>query len=160
MKINYFKLVVAIIICQGAGFIGSIFTSPTVKSAWYINLSKPSFQPPNWLFGPVWGLLFLLMGISVYLIWNNQDINVKLFIPLAIFIFQLILNILWSFLFFHLKNPWWAFIEIIILWFAILVTIIAFYRIVKMAGLLLTPYLLWVTFAAFLNYFLWTLNRV
>ena len=147
-------------ICQGAGFIGSIFTSPTVKSAWYINLNKPPFQPPNWLFGPVWVILFLLMGISLYLVWNTKSLDGKLLVPLGIFAVQLVLNILWSFLFFHLKNPMWAFIEIVILWFAILVTIIAFYRIVKMAGLLLTPYLLWVTFAAFLNYFLWTLNRV
>lgn len=159
MKINYLKLVLSIVICQGAGLVGSIFTTPTVKSDWYTNLNKPSFQPPDWLFGPVWVTLFLLMGISLYLIWNTRADEVKTTIPLGIFVFQLILNIMWSYLFFYLKNPLLAFIEILILWIAILVTMILFVRINKLAGLLLTPYLLWVAFAAVLNFFLWNLNR-
>jgi len=159
MKINYLKLVISIVICQGAGFIGSIFTTPTVKSDWYINLNKPSFQPPDWLFGPVWVTLFLLMGISLYLIWNTQGDEVKVTIPLGIFIFQLILNIMWSYFFFYLRNPLWAFVEILILWIAIWITMIFFFRINKAAGLLLTPYLVWVGFASVLNFFLWNLNR-
>ena len=159
MKINYIKLVIAIILCQGAGFIGSIFTTPTVKSAWYINLNKPSFQPPNWLFGPVWGILFLLMGVSLYLVWTTKSMEGKLLFPLGIFAVQLLLNICWSFLFFHLKNPLSAFIEIVVLLLVILATALVFFRINKIAGLLLTPYLLWVAFAAVLNLSLWTLNR-
>ena len=159
MKINYIKLVVSILICQGTGFIGSIFTTSSVKSDWYINLNKPSFQPPDWLFGPVWVVLFLLMGISLYLIWNTRGDEVKIAIPLGIFLFQLILNIVWSYFFFYLRNPLWALIEIFILWIAILITILFFYRINKSAGILLTPYLLWVAFATVLNFFLWNLNR-
>jgi tryptophan-rich sensory protein len=159
MKIDYLKLILAIGICQGAGIIGSIFTAPSVKSAWYINLNKPSFQPPNWLFGPVWVLLFLLMGISFYLIWSSKDLPGGLSVPLGIFAVQLVLNILWSFFFFYLKNPFWAFIEIVVLWVAILVTLLVFYRLQKAAGLLLAPYLLWVAFAAVLNFSIWTLNR-
>ena len=90
MKINYFKLVIAILISQGAGFVGSIFTAPTVKSDWYLNLNKPSFQPPDWLFGPVWVTLFLLMGISLYLVWNTQGEGVKTTLPLGFFVFQLV----------------------------------------------------------------------
>jgi len=159
MKIDYLKLVTSIVICQGAGFLGSLFTTPTVKSDWYINLNKPSFQPPDWIFGPVWGTLFLLMGISLYLVWNTQAGDVKKPLLLGIFLFQLILNIMWSYLFFYLKSPLWAFIEILILWIAILVTLIFFFRINKPAGLLLTPYLIWVAFAAVLNFYLWNLNQ-
>jgi len=99
------------------------------------------------------------MGISLYLIWNTQGDEVKTAIPLGIFIFQLILNIMWSYLFFYLRNPLLAFIEILILWIAIWVTMIFFFRINKAAGLLLIPYLVWVGFASILNFFLWNLNR-
>jgi tryptophan-rich sensory protein len=159
MKINYFKLIASILICQGAGLLGSLFTSPTVKADWYINLNKPAFQPPDWLFGPVWITLFLLMGISLYIVWNVPGDEFRTALPLGIFIFQLVLNIMWSFLFFYLKNPFMALMEIFVLWLAILVTLILFYRISKIAGLLLIPYLLWVAFAACLNFFLWNLNR-
>lgn len=159
MKLDYIKLVLSLGICQGAGIIGSIFTAPSVKSSWYINLNKPSFQPPNWIFGPVWVVLFLLMGVSLYLIWNSKDLDSRRLVALGIFAVQLVLNILWSYFFFHLKNPLAAFIEIIVLWLAILITLIIFFRLQKVAGLLLAPYLVWVAFAAVLNFSIWTLNR-
>jgi tryptophan-rich sensory protein len=140
------------------GSIGAIFTSPQI-TAWYANVAKPSFNPPNWIFGPVWTLLFSLMGIAFYLIIRNgwSSRNVK--IAVAIFAFQFALNVLWSFLFFGLENPFLAFIEIIFLWLLILATILAFYKVDKIAAYLLVPYILWVSFAAFLNYSIWILNR-
>ena len=158
MKIDdIIKLIVSISICQIAGIIGSIFTSPSI-SGWYADLQKPLFNPPNWIFAPVWILLFTLMGISLYLILkeNLNDNTVK--IGIAIFSFQLILNIGWSFLFFSLQNILYALFEIIILWFAILLTISQFWKINKKSSYLLIPYLLWVTFAAILNFAIWRLN--
>lgn len=147
------KLGIAIIIAQLAGAIGGIFTSMTV-STWFVDLVKPSFNPPSWLFGPVWTTLFLLMGISLYLAYDNKwDKWAKGF-----FVAQYVLNILWSVLFFGLKSPGLAFIEIIVLWGAILGMIISFYRINKWAGLINIPYLLWVSFAAVLNFFIYFLN--
>jgi benzodiazapine receptor len=158
MKIDdIIKLIVSISICQIAGIIGSIFTSPSIPG-WYADLQKPPFNPPNWIFAPVWFLLFTLMGISLYLILkeNLNDNTVK--IGIAIFSFQLILNIGWSFLFFSLQNILYALFEIIILWFAILLTISQFWKINKKSSYLLIPYLLWVTFAAILNFTIWRLN--
>ena len=158
MKIDdIIKLIVSISICQIAGIIGSIFTSPSI-SGWYADLQKPLFSPPNWIFAPVWILLFTLMGISLYLILkeNLNDNTVK--IGIAIFSFQLILNIGWSFLFFSLQNILYALFEIIILWLAILFTISQFWKINKKSSYLLIPYLLWVTFAAILNFTIWRLN--
>jgi benzodiazapine receptor len=155
--IEIIKLVVSIVICQLVGFIGSLFTTPSIPT-WYAAIKKPSFTPPNAVFGPVWTTLFLLMGISAYLVWRKefQDKNVRL--ALIIFIAQLGLNVLWSILFFGLHSPFSAFIEIIILWVAILATFISFIVISKPAGILLLPYLIWVAFAAILNYQLWKLN--
>jgi tryptophan-rich sensory protein len=151
------KLIGSILICQLAGFIGSLFTTPAIPT-WYKTLTKPAFNPPNSIFSPVWIILFLLMGISLFLVWqkNQKDRNVK--IALLFFTVQLVLNTFWSILFFGLKSPLWAFIEIIILWFAILLTIIKFFKVSKPAALLLLPYILWVSFAAFLNFSLWRLN--
>ena len=158
MKIDdIIKLIVSISICQIAGIMGSIFTSPSIPG-WYADLQKPLFSPPNWIFAPVWFLLFTLMGISLYLILkeNLNDNTVK--IGLEIFSFQLILNIGWSFLFFSLQNILYALFEIIILWLAILLTISQFWKINKKSSYLLIPYLLWVTFAAILNFAIWRLN--
>ena len=151
------KLIVSILICQGAGVVGSLFTSPAIPT-WYAMLQKPSFNPPNWLFAPVWIILFLLMGISLYLIWSKGLENRKVKVVIFVFATQLILNILWSFLFFGLHLPLYAFAEIIILWLAILLTIVSFYRISKTAGLLLLPYIFWVSFATILNFFIWQMN--
>lgn len=154
---NITKLIVSILICQLAGFIGSIFTAPSIPT-WYASLKKPGFSPPNWVFAPVWIILFLLMGISLYIIWNRGLEHEKVKSAIIIFSVQLILNILWSFLFFGLKSPFLAFLEIILLWLVILINIIRFYNISKTAGLLLLPYILWVSFAAVLNFFIWWLN--
>jgi len=151
------KLIGIIIICQLAGFIGSLFTTPAIPT-WYKTLTKPSFNPPNSIFSPVWITLFLLMGISLFLVWQKNHKDRKVKIALLFFAVQLVLNILWSILFFGLKSPLGAFIEIIILWFAILLTIIKFFKVSKPAGLLLLPYILWVSFAALLNFSIWNLN--
>jgi benzodiazapine receptor len=159
MKKGYtLKLVVSILLCQLAGVIGGLFTASSVDS-WYATLTKPSFNPPNWLFSPVWITLYVLMGVALFLVWRQgiQTEGVKS--ALIVFGLQLALNTLWSLLFFGLKMPLFAFIEIVILWCLILITILKFKKISKIAGLLLIPYLLWVSFAAVLNYFLWYLNR-
>uniref|UniRef100_A0A7C6A8T2 Tryptophan-rich sensory protein n=1 Tax=candidate division WOR-3 bacterium TaxID=2052148 RepID=A0A7C6A8T2_UNCW3 len=156
-SIAIFKLVISIIICQLAGIIGAIFTNKSIPT-WYASLKKPAFNPPAWLFGPVWTALFLLMGIALFLIWQ-KGINFEgVKRALIVFSAQLIFNILWSILFFGLRSPLAAFIAIIILWILILLTIVLFYPIAKTAGLLLLPYLLWVSFASILNFSLWRLN--
>jgi len=158
MKIgNLTKLIVAILICEFAGIIGSVFTTPSI-STWYASLNKPSFSPPNWIFFPVWTTLFLMMGISLYLVWNKMPKNKDAKKSLMVFGSQLALNVLWSVLFFGLRSPFYGLVEIIFLWLAIALTILKFYRISKNAGFLLVPYILWVTFATFLNYSVWILN--
>lgn len=156
MAIDIFKLVVSIIICELAGIIGSFFNISSI-SKWYSRLKKPKFNPPNWIFGPVWTILYFLMGISLYLVWNTGISLLNS--TLIIFFIQLILNIIWSVIFFGLKAPFYAFIEIILLWLAILFTIIEFFMISPLAAFLLIPYILWVSFAAVLNFSLWLLNR-
>ncbi|MEO0086954.1 MAG: TspO/MBR family protein [candidate division WOR-3 bacterium] len=151
------KLLLSILICQVAGILGSIFTTPSIPT-WYLQLNKPPFTPPNWLFAPAWTTLFLLMGISLYLVWNQGWENKQVKKAILIFAIQLILNILWSFIFFTLKSLLFAFIEIIILWIAILLTIINFQKVSKSSAYLLLPYLFWVSFASVLNFSLLTLN--
>ena len=151
-------LIISVVICQLAGIIGSFFTFNSVKT-WYLTLNKPVFNPPSWVFGPVWTILFLLMGISLFLAWSKGFDNSQVKIALLIFAAQLILNVLWSILFFGLKSPLFAFIEIVILWVFILLTIIYFYPISKPASFLLIPYILWVTFASVLNFAIFLLNR-
>ncbi len=151
------KLVFSLVVCQLAGLLGSFFTSPQIPT-WYASLQRPSFSPPNWLFAPVWTVLFVLMGISTYLVWIKGLESKEVRISLLIFGVQLALNVLWSFLFFGLQSPFFAFIEIITLWAAIASTILSFSKISKKAGLLLLPYLLWVSFALILNFYIWKLN--
>jgi tryptophan-rich sensory protein len=151
------RLTISIVICQLAGLIGSFFTSPAIQS-WYAALRKPAFTPPNWLFAPVWTTLFLLMGVSLFLVWRKPVSMPKVRTALVIFAVQLALNVLWSILFFGLRSPLAGFIEILILWAVILLTIVNFYRLSSTAGMLLIPYILWVSFAAFLNFSLWRLN--
>lgn len=181
MKSNTAKLVVSIVVCQLAGIIGSFFTAPAIPTSWFTELKKPSFFPPNWLFAPVWTILFLLMGISLFLVWKKNwgiiivageqekrswnPFSTKLWTgswkeenAILIFSLQLILNILWPVTFFGLKSTGIAFFEILMLWFAILYTIVNFYRISKPAAYLLIPYILWVSFAALLNFSIWQLN--
>jgi len=155
--IEILKLTISIIICESAGVIGSIFTTPAIPG-WYAALVKPSFTLPNWVFAPVWTSLYLLMGISVFLVWRKGLDNHLVNSALRLFIVQLVLNTFWSILFFGLRSPLLGLVEIIILWVAILLTILSFFRVSKIAGILLLPYILWVSFAAILNFSLWRLN--
>jgi benzodiazapine receptor len=154
---NIAQIVLAIIICELVGMIGALFTTPAI-STWYVGIIKPTFSPPNWIFAPVWTILFALMGIAAYLIYKKGTDKKEIRIALFIFDIQLLLNVLWSVLFFGMHNPGYAFIEIIFLWLAILLTIISFFKISKTAAYLLIPYILWVSFASFLNYSIWQLN--
>ncbi|HLD58372.1 MAG TPA: TspO/MBR family protein [archaeon] len=154
---NPLKLIVSILLCEAAGIIGSVFTIPAI-SGWYAGLQKPFFVPPNWVFAPAWTILFLLMGLSLYLVWEKGFKEKKAKIAIVFFIIQLALNVLWSALFFGLKSPFLAFVGIIFLWVYIAITIFEFRRISKKAALLLLPYIAWVSFAALLNYFVWILN--
>ena len=149
---DIFKLLISVGFPLLIGFLGSFFTASSV-STWYVTLNKPSFNPPNWVFGPVWTVLYILMGISLFLVWKSDN-------RLAFILFgvQLGLNLLWSLLFFGLQQPFFAFIEIVLLWGAIIATIIVFYSISRIAALLLVPYILWVTFAAILNFMIYWLN--
>jgi len=151
------RLVVAVAIPLVAAFLGSVFTMPSIPT-WYAAINKPAWNPPNWIFGPVWTILFILMGIALWLIWEKGLDKIQVRTAVNIFSAQLVLNIVWSLLFFGLHSPFWAFIEIIALWLMILWTIIAFYRLDKTAGLILIPYILWVSFASFLNFTVMRLN--
>lgn len=153
---NTFKLIIALIVPQLAGGLGSYFTIDSVKG-WYLVLVKPALNPPAWVFGPVWTTLFLLMGFALYLVWNGEGGGNKFRAYLA-FGIQMALNVLWSLIFFGLHSLGGALIEIVFLWFAILATIIAFAKISRLAAWLLAPYILWVSFAGYLNFMLWTLN--
>jgi tryptophan-rich sensory protein len=154
---NFLKLIISIVACEAMGIFGAIFTMPAIPG-WYANLRKPSFSPPNWVFGPAWTFLYALMGISAYLIWQEGVEKPAVRNALFIFLLQLILNFFWSFFFFKLQSPTHALIEIFLLWVLILATIISFYQINKAAGLILIPYLLWVSFATLLNFYIVRLN--
>lgn len=154
---NFLKLIIALIVPQLFAIVGSLFTNSSLNT-WYAFIAKPSFNPPNWIFGPVWITLFFLMGVASFLIWRKGLKKREIKFALVIFVFQLILNLFWSYLFFTLQNPGIAFTEIISLWFAILATFLAFYQISKPAAYLLIPYILWVAFAAVLNFSIWNLN--
>jgi tryptophan-rich sensory protein len=149
------KLAISILIPFVASAIGSLFTASSV-STWYVGLQKPVFNPPSWVFGPVWTLLYLLMGIALYLVWAERAKNKKP--AFVLFGIQISLNALWSVLFFGLQNPLLAFVEIIFLWVSIVATTALFYRISKPAAYLMIPYILWVSFAAVLNFAIFYLN--
>ena len=152
-KINWQRLIIALILPQLAGFIGSLFTVQAIPN-WYATLNRPSFAPPNWLFAPVWTLLFLLMGLAFYLVWQSsvKDSQEKIKKQaIKLFLIQLVFNTLWSIIFFGQQLLFLAFVEIIILWVLILLTILRFYKIKTLAAYLMIPYLLWVSFASILN---------
>lgn len=150
-------LIIAIVICNLAGLLGSLVTV-TGPGSWYAGIAKPAFSPPGFLFAPVWTTLYILMGISLYLIWMEGTGRKDVRIALGVFAIQLVLNGLWTFLFFGLQSPILGLAEILVLWVFIVLTIVLFHRIRKTAAYLLVPYLLWVSFAAFLTYTIWTLN--
>ena len=152
-----FKLLISIAACQCAGVVGSLFTTPAIPT-WYAALQKPAFTPPNWLFAPAWITLYLLMGISASIIWHRGLNNRAIRVALIIFLIQLILNALWSVVFFGLESPLCGIVVIVLLWMAILLSIIMFFRVSTLAGSLLLPYIGWVTFAALLNIYIFVLN--
>jgi translocator protein len=154
---NRFKLAVSIALPLLAGFVGSIFTTPSIQG-WYANVAKPALNPPSWIFGPVWTTLFVLMGIAAFLVWKKGLEKRGVRGALGLFLLQLVLNSLWSIIFFGLHNPGWAFVDIVALWLAILATIIAFARVSRPAAWLLVPYIIWVSFASYLNYQIFVLN--
>lgn len=147
---------ISIGLCFGAAFVGSIFTTAAIPG-WYAALSKPSWTPPAWMFGPVWSILYLMMAMAAWLVWRQAGLRAAVR-PLTLFLVQLALNASWSILFFGLRIPGAAFAEILVLWLAILATMIAFWRSTPTAGYLLVPYLVWVTFAAGLNFAIWRMN--
>lgn len=151
------KALAFVLICNLAGLIGSVFTFDAIPG-WYAGLAKPEFSPPNWVFGPVWTTLYTMMGIAAYLIHRKGMENDKVRMALMAFGGQLILNTLWSILFFGLRSPMLAFICIIILLAMILWTIRLFFGIARVPALLMVPYALWVSFATVLNYSIWMLN--
>jgi len=143
-------------VCLGAAWIGSVVTRPAI-STWYAELAKPGWTPPNWVFAPVWTTLYVLMGVAAWLVWRHGGFAAAA-LPLTLFLVQLGLNVVWSPLFFRWHLLGAAFADIILLWLAILATLLAFWRVSPTAGWLLLPYLLWVTYAAALNLALWRMN--
>jgi len=149
-------VLISVLIAEAAGAIGSIFTVFGIKD-WYVYLEKPFFSPPNWIFGPVWTALYFLMGVAAYLVWKERK-NIEVREALFIYGGQLVLNAFWSVIFFGFRNIGGAFLEIIFLWGFVLATMIYFARVSKIAAWFLLPYILWVSFAAVLNFSLWILN--
>lgn len=138
----------------GAAFVGSRY----LPGEWYAGLEKPSWNPPNWIFGPVWTLLYTFMAIAAWLVWRDHGIAGAA-IPLVLFVAQLVLNAAWSWIFFGRQEIRAALVEILFLWGAILATMVGFWVLKPLSGILFAPYLAWVTFAAFLNFTIWRLNR-
>lgn len=153
----YMKLFISILIPLLVGGIATFFTTSGVNG-WYAMANKPSFNPPNWLFAPVWTALYIMMGIALFLVWKSEGDKVIKQIAFILFAVQLLLNFLWSFIFFYAKQPGWAFVDIIAMWIAILLTIIWFTKISITASWLLVPYIFWVTFASLLNFYIWRHN--
>ena len=153
---QWLALVLFVAACFAAAWVGSLFTEPQLP-VWYESLRKPAWTPPNWLFGPVWSLLYLAMGTAAWLVWRERGFaGARL--ALTLFFAQLALNALWSILFFGRRSPGAALAEIAFLWLAIFATMAALWRVRRAAGWLFVPYLWWVTFAMFLNYAIWRAN--
>ena len=155
---NWMRLLASVAACQLAGILGAFFTRAAIPS-WYGLLKKPSFTPPSWLFGPAWISLYLLMAVAAYLVWQKGLTTTGVRTALGVFIFQLLLNALWSPVFFGLRSPLAGMIVIVLLWLAIVLTIALFFKISRPAALLLLPYVLWVSYASALNISIYFLNR-
>jgi benzodiazapine receptor len=149
-------LSVWIVICFAAAGLGGLVTTPNIPD-WYAHLAKPTWTPPSWLFGPVWSCLYLMMAISAWLVWRQNGLATAR-LPIGLFALQLGLNSAWSVLFFGLHSPGAAFLDILLLWIAIVATVAAFWHRSRWASLLLIPYLAWVSFAAVLNLAIWRMN--
>ncbi|TDW49844.1 TspO/MBR related protein [Flavobacterium sp. 270] len=153
------KIIIALIVCLAVGYSASLVTRPSVET-WYPTIAKPVFNPPNWIFMPMWTLLYILMAVAAGLVWDKiKEQNEEVKKALGFFLIQLTLNAIWSYLFFGLKNPMLALVEIVLLWLMIYETYLKFIKINKTAGYLLIPYMAWVGFAAILNASIWWLNK-
>lgn len=152
------QIIISIAIPLSVGGLGGYFTSTSVND-WYTTLHKPSFNPPGWVFGPVWTILYVVMGISFFIVWKKNMLTPFKKKAFTFYFLQLALNLLWSFVFFYKKQPGWALAEIIILLVSIVTTTIYFFKISKIAGWLMVPYIAWVCFASILNYSIWMLNK-
>ncbi|WP_422349203.1 TspO/MBR family protein [Flagellimonas sp.] len=157
MKKKLTYIILSVLICLLIGFLSSFATQSSVND-WYLGLNKPSFNPPNWIFAPVWTILYILMGVAAGIVWSKGFHHIWVKTALYHFGFQLLFNALWSIVFFGLKNPFWAFLVILVLLTLIALTIKWFRVVSKLASFLLVPYLLWVCFATLLNYKIWELN--
>ena len=156
---KYIKIAIALLVCLAVGYSASTVTRPSVE-IWYPTLVKPIFNPPNWIFMPMWTLLYILMAVAAGLVWDKiKEQNAEVKKALGFFLIQLILNAIWSYLFFGLKNPMLALIEIALLELMIYETYLKFRKINKTAGYLLIPYMAWVGFAMILNASIWWLNK-
>jgi tryptophan-rich sensory protein len=154
---DFTALLASVFLCEAAGFVGSVFTTPAIPT-WYASLKKPFFTPPSWIFAPVWITLYTLMGISLYIVWKKGPDRHDVRRGVSLFAVQLALNVLWSMVFFGMESPLYGFIIIVLLWVVLLATVITFYRISKPAGVLLVPYFLWGSFASALNLAILILN--
>jgi tryptophan-rich sensory protein len=152
------KLVFCVVTCQGVGFAGSFFTLSAIPS-WYARLVKPPLNPPNWIFGPVWIILYLLMAVAVFLVWEKGRGKKEIRIALELFALQLFLNAVWTPVFFGVKDPMAGLLVIILLWITLFETLIKFFQTSAAAGALLVPYILWISFAVYLNAGIYWLNR-
>jgi tryptophan-rich sensory protein len=156
---NYLRILLCVVVCLAVGYLSSITTQSSIKT-WYPLIEKPVFNPPNWVFAPVWTMLFILMGIAAGRVWNQLETNKELVKKgLLFFAVQLALNALWSYLFFGLNNILLALVEIILLWLVIFETYLIFKKIDQKASYLLLPYLVWVGFATILTGSIYWLNR-
>ena len=155
---RWIGLALFVVVCLGAGGLGAIATTPEIDG-WYKTIEKPAWNPPDYIFGPVWTTLFLMMAIAGWLVWQRAGAR-DAAMALTLFGIQLVLNVAWSWIFFAAHQPGWAFAEMIILWLAILATTVAFFRSSQSAGWLMLPYLAWVSFASVLNFAIWRMNSV
>lgn len=157
-KLSIWKLIISIAICEFTGIMSSLLSS-ALMNPWFSSLNKPSWNPPSNVFGPVWIVLYLLMGISLWLVWKSNKLTNEKEIAITFFIIQLFLNFWWSLLFFKFHLPALAFVDIVLLLILITITIIHFFPISRIAAYILIPYVLWVGFATVLNYSIWILNK-
>jgi benzodiazapine receptor len=152
------RLVVSVLACLAAGGIGSLFTYKAIPT-WYRALKKPRYTPPNWAFGPIWTTLYILMGVSVFLVWNKGLTVYGATVAFTLFWIQLVVNVIWSVIFFGMKSKGGGVIIIIVLWLLILATTVIYFGVSAWAGGLLVPYIVWVSVASYLNIGIWLLNK-
>jgi len=151
------KFIISLLLPLAVGGISGFFTTKAIPG-WYAQLDKPWFNPPNWLFSPVWTSLYIMMGIALWLVWKSDSPQKLKQRAIYLFAAQLVLNFFWSLIFFNLHQIGWALVEIVAMWGMILLSIVAFSKINKAAAWLLVPYISWVSFATILNYSIWQLN--